>query len=336
MHINGFDLDKDVFVVAEIGNNHEGNLAVARELVQQAAASGVHAVKFQTFRTEHFVSRRDSARFARLKSFELPFLAFHELHDLTRSLGLSFLSTPLDLDSARFLTPFVDAFKIASGDNHFFPLLDVVCTTGKPLIVSSGLSDLERMHTCQQYIHEQWAGRGIVQELAVLHCVSSYPVPREQANLFGIKSLAEKTGCTVGYSDHTLGIEACVLAVALGARIIEKHFTLDKNYSEFRDHHLSADPGEMKQLVRRVREATQYLGVREKRVQESELHAAPLIRRSIVVSRDLSPCHCLTMADLTWIRPGDGLPPGQEEKVLGRKLRRALVCGEPVRLTDLE
>jgi sialic acid synthase SpsE len=336
MRVNSFDVDKEVLVVAEIGNNHEGSLEVAKEMVRRAADSGAHAVKFQTFRTEHFVSVRDRARFERLKSFELSFQGFEDLHDLARSLGLLFLSTPLDLESARFLARLVDAFKIASGDNHFFPLLEVVCASGKPVVVSSGLSDLDHIHACRRFIDHQWSRRGISQELAILHCVSSYPVPPEQANLLAIKVLAETTGCTVGYSDHTLGIEACVLAVALGARIIEKHFTLDHNYSDFRDHRLSANPAEMRELVRRVREASVLLGTLEKKAQECEAPAAPLIRRSIVAARDLDPGHRLTLADLTWIRPADGLAPGDEQLLLGRRLRRSFAFGEPLRLADVE
>lgn len=336
MRIGGLDVGQQVLVVAEIGNNHEGDFGLAQELVRQAAVCGVHAVKFQTFRTKYFVSARDKARYDRLASFELSYAQFEQLQALAKSLGVLFLSTPLDLESARFLEPLVDSYKIASGDNNFYALLEVVCGTGKPIIVSTGLSDLGRIAGSKRFIEEQWGAHGIVQEMAVLHCVSSYPVPPEQANLLAIPFLASRLGCTVGYSDHTLGVEACLVAVALGARIIEKHFTLDKHNSDFRDHQLSADPSEMSQLVQRVGQVVAMLGKPEKAVQPAEAVVAPSARRSIVAATDLPRGHRLTRRDLTWIRPAIGLAPGEEGQVIGRILKCDLAFGEPVLPSDLE
>src|SRR5439155_16391161 len=220
MRIGHVNLDEQVLVVAEIGNNHEGNFEVAKELVRRAAACGVDGVKFQTFKTEHYVSSADAERFKRLKSFELSFAQFEELASLARSLGMLFLSTPFDLESAAFLGPLVDAYKIASGDNNFFPLIQRVCETGKPIIVSSGATSLEQIAKTKRYVEDQWRARGFAQKLAILHCVSSYPVPPEQANLAAIPFLIDSVGGTIGYSDHTIGIDACIVAAALGARII--------------------------------------------------------------------------------------------------------------------
>jgi len=170
----------------------------------------------------------------------------------------------------------------------------------------------------------------------VLHCVSSYPVPPDQANLAAIPFLVDRLGCYVGYSDHTIGTEACVIAVALGARVIEKHFTLDKNYSDFRDHHLSADPAEMKQLVQQLERVRTLHGKAEKVVQPCEAVLVGQARRSIVAASDLSRGHRLERQDLTWIRPAVGLPPGEEGMLVGRILNRAVSFGEPILLSDLE
>jgi sialic acid synthase SpsE len=293
-------------------------------------------VKFQTFQTKYFVSRRDRARYERLSSFELPFRAFEELERLAHSLGLAFLSTPLDLESAKFLEPLVDAYKIASGDNDFYPLLEVASRTGKPIIMSSGLSDLQQVQKSKRFIEEQWRAHGIHQALAVLHCVSSYPVAPEEANLAAIAVMIQELGCPVGYSDHTLGIEACLLAVALGARVIEKHFTLDRNFSTFRDHQLSSDPEELKRLVEGAARVRTLLGVPQKTVQQSEASAVLSIRRSIVAANELPQGHRLSLHDLTWIRPAVGLRPGQEGSLIGRVLKRTVGFGEPILPVDVE
>jgi sialic acid synthase SpsE len=336
MRIGARDLGRDVLIVAEIGNNHEGSFDAAQALVRAAAAAGADAVKFQTFRTRHFVSAADRVRHQRLRSFELTHAQFEALQRLATSLGLLFVSTPLDLGSASFLEGLVDAYKIASGDNNFYPLIERVCQTGKPVIVSTGLSDLAQVARTVQFIERCWHAAGIRQDLALLHCVSAYPTPPEQANVAAVGRLAGELGCTVGYSDHTTGILACLLAVAQGARIIEKHFTLDKHYSDFRDHQLSADPAEMGELVRRIREATVLLGTGEKRLQQSEATAEPSIRRAIVAGADLAPGHRLVLADLTWLRPACGLPPGEEGRLVGRRLRHPVVFGQAIVEDDVE
>jgi sialic acid synthase SpsE len=336
MKIGAFDLSEKVLIVAEVGNNHEGKFEVARELVHAAAKCGVDAVKFQTFRTEHYVSKADDARFNRLKSFELSYAQFEQLSKLARSLGLVFISTPFDLASAEFLARIVDACKIASGDNNFYPLLRRVAETGLPMIVSTGASDLKQVEQTVAFIRRVWKEDATTGQLAILHCVSSYPTPPAEASLLSIPLLAESFNCAVGYSDHTVGNDAALLAVALGARIIEKHFTLDKHYSDFRDHQLSADPQEMRELVLRVRQAATMLGAREKRLQASERNIVATIRRSIVAGKDLPKGHRLTLDDLTWIRPAGGLAPGQEHLLLGKALTRRVAFGEPLHAGDVE
>ena len=334
MQVGPVSLRSKVLVIAEIGNNHEGKLDVAKEMVRRAAETGVDAVKFQTFRTKWFTSGADPARFKRLQSFELSFDDFAELEKLARSLGLMFISTPLDLESARFLAPRVDAIKIASGDNDFWALLDFAARTDRPMIVSSGMSSLEHMRRVRDFVRER--APDVNAKLAVLHCVAAYPAPAEQANLAAIPLLRDELGCTVGYSDHTLGIEASLASVALGARIVEKHFTLDKNYSDFRDHQLSADPDEMRRIVDGIRKVEALVGKREKSLQVAEEPVAKVARRSIVAAGELPLGHRVRNEDITWLRPAIGLPPGDEAKVVGRSLTRALTFGEPITLADVD
>ena len=330
MKIGAFDTADQVCVVAEIGNNHEGSFEVAKRMVRVAADCGVDAVKFQTFRTALFANPNDSVRYERLQEFELSDREFSDLQELSHSLGLLFLSTPLDLESADFLSGIVDAYKIASGDNNFYPLLSRVALTGKPIIISSGASDIEQVCRSESYVKRIWKQNSIAGQLAVLHCVSNYPTAPRDANLAAISALAEQLDCEVGYSDHTLGISACALSVALGAQVIEKHFTLDHGYSDFRDHQISAEPAEMRQLVKDVRAASLLLGRPGKRVLSSEAEVAPLIRRSIVAANRLPVGHCITASDLLWLRPANGLPPGDEGKLLGKIVQEPIERAEPI------
>lgn len=337
MKLGTLDLNERVAIVAEIGNNHEGNFEVACELVRQAAACGVDAVKFQTFKTEQFIRPIDRERFARLKSFELNSEEFTQLANLAASLGLLFLSTPLDLESVAVLKPLAVAYKIASCDDTFYPLLDCVAKTGKPVILSTGISDWAQVQKTVSYLQTSWQVAGVSQpQLVILHCVSSYPVPPEQANLRAIAFLAQNLDYPIGYSDHVVGTEAAVLAVAAGARLVEKHFTLDKYYSEFRDHQLSADPEEMRELVQRVRAAEAMLGPFSKTVQPCAEALATLIRRSVTAKHALRSGEQLQEEDLVWTRPGTGLPPGSESAILGKMLKRSLAAGEQIALADLE
>lgn len=327
MRIANFDTDQRVLIVAEIGNNHEGDPASARQLVESAAEAGADAVKFQTFRVDAFVSPSDEERYARMQRFELSPDIWGELAELAHHHSLLFLSTPLDLGSVDVLEPLVDAFKIASGDIDFFPLLERVAATKRPVILSTGQSDLEDVDNAVAVLGPA---------IGVLHCVTSYPAPEAEVNLRAIGVLAERfAGSTVGYSDHTAGLDAGPLAVAGGARIVEKHFTLDKAFSSYRDHQLSADPAEMRELVRRIRAAELLLGESRKDVQSSEVEAKTAVRRSIAAVRGLPAGHVLAAGDLVWTRPADGLRPGEESKVLGRTLRRAVAVGEHLRLDDV-
>ncbi|HEX5425737.1 MAG TPA: N-acetylneuraminate synthase family protein [Candidatus Acidoferrales bacterium] len=334
MLIGPVDLNREVLVVAEIGNNHEGSFARAQEMIGRAAETGVQAVKFQTFVPEHYISRDQAERLARLRKFAFSFEQFARLADVARAYGVIFFSTPFDLASAEALSKFCPAIKISSGDNVFFPLIEKVATFRLPVIMSTGLAGVSDLEAASDTLKRAWRTIGHTGELALLHCVSTYPTPPVEANLAAIQMLRTRFDDTIGYSDHTLGIDAAVLSVALGARIIEKHFTLDKNLSDFRDHQLSADPTEMKELVRRVRLAQEMLG-REFDGPSSQAENRVLMRRSIAAAVDLPAGTSLQMRHLCWVRPGTHIPPGQEARVLGRVTRRTLRQGELISPDDI-
>jgi sialic acid synthase SpsE len=318
-----------MFIVAEIGNNHEGDFGLAGEMIACAAETGVDAVKFQTIVPDRLVSPAETARLTQLERFRFSYDQFAALAEHARRAGITFLSTPFDIESVAALDPLVPAFKIASGDNDFLPLLGAVAKTGKPILMSTGLADMAQVRASKAHIEAVWRAAGIAGSLAVLHCVVAYPTRPEDANLCALRDLAG-LGCVTGYSDHTIGVDAAVLSVALGARVIEKHFTIDKNHSDFRDHKLSADPEEMAELVRRVRLAEMLVGTGGKRVLDCERAALQPVRRSIVAARDLAAGERLGWADFAWVRPRNGLPPGAEERLVGGTLAVDIGRGTPI------
>ena len=325
MKFANFNTDERVFIVAEVGNNHEGDFTLAQEMIGRAAEAGADAVKFQTFIADHYVTKDDSERFKRLQDFQFDYAQFQALSQHADDCGILFFSTPFDIGSAHFLNSLQPIFKVSSGDNNFFPLIDTIAEFNKPTLISTGLVDLSFLDS----LHARWVGKANRGALAFLHCVSSYPVVPDEANLKAITTLqARYPDVTVGYSDHTIGIDAALCAVALGAQIVEKHFTIDHDYSDFRDHQLSADPAEMRTMVDRIRVAESLLGHGEKVPQQSEVELRTAVRRSIGVRRTIAAGEILTVDDLTWLRPGTGIPAGRESDVVGKALNRTLQSGE--------
>ncbi len=335
MKIGPVDLDREVLIIAEIGNNHEGDFAFARDMIGEAARAGAQAVKFQTIVPDKLVAPSLKEAREMLTKFQFSYEQFADLKKIADDEGVTFLSTPFDIESVQFLDSLVPAFKIASGDNDFWPLIEATARTGKPILLSTGMADLDGIRKARGVIENVWNQNGIQQELIVLHCVSLYPTPPEAANLASIPYLAEQLGLRIGFSDHTLGIDAAVLAVALGAGVIEKHFTLDKNFSDFPDHAISMDPADLKKLTGKIPQARAMLGRRDAFVEESEKEIAKVARRSIAAGRDLKSGAEIRMEDLDWLRPGGGLPPGEEGRVVGKRLTRDVSKGNFLRPEDV-
>lgn len=329
MKIGQTDTNEKVFVIAEIGNNHEGDFELAGRLIAEAAACGADAVKFQTIVPERLVDRSDAARIEQLRKFQFSRVQFENLKRRADSEGILFLSTPFDLESAEWLNDLVPAFKVASGDNTFWPLLDFLTSTGKPLLLSTGLIVHDDLVGVTDFLERGWKKHRLAfPGLALLHCIVNYPTLDADANLRRITAFAGLDSVTPGYSDHTLGIEAAILSVALGARVVEKHFTVDKNRTTFRDHQLSADPADLKALVSGIRKAELLLGSADWDERGCEQEIGPRVRRSIAAKRDLSAGDEVGPSDLIWVRPGSGWAPGRESEVVGRSLGRPVLAGE--------
>jgi N,N'-diacetyllegionaminate synthase len=329
MRIGNLDSDRQVIVIAEIGNNHEGSFDVACEMVDRAAEAGVDAVKFQTYKTETFVAPTQVERYKRMQGFELTEDQFAQLAERAHGAGIKFISTPLDMPSAVFLNGIVDALKVASGDNTFYPLIEFVAGTDKPVIISTGFAGEPEIALAASMVEKARSGRKSGPELALLHCVSAYPVEPQDANLGAVHRLVRRFGeiATIGYSDHTLGTQAATLSIAAGARIIEKHFTLDRNYSDFRDHQLSADPGMMADLVKAIREAEVLMGSGDLAPRQVERDSEVPVRRSIAAAREMKAGETVGPGDIMWIRPGEQIAPGREAEVLGRTLAKPVGAG---------
>lgn len=321
MILGKFDTARQPLLIAEIGNNHEGDAVLAQEMADAALDAGAHAVKFQIINPLRLVNRSQTQRIAQLSRYQLPHQAFVDIAGKVKSRGGLFMASAFDMDSLAAISPHLDAIKIASGDLDFTPFLAQAAATGKPVILSTGMSSLDEISNAVATIRDNLpVGMQPEDALAILHCVSLYPTPLEQANLSAIETLRKSFNLTIGYSDHTLGIEAAIMAIMLGARIIEKHFTLDKTRSTFRDHALSADPQDMSRLAEILRACDAMVGSGERTLDMADAETRTAARRSIAAARDLPADTVLTIGDLDFLRPSGGLPPTALDKVLGHRL----------------
>jgi N,N'-diacetyllegionaminate synthase len=332
------------FVIAEAGVNHNGSLDLARRLVDAGKMAGADAIKFQTFNAERMVTagapkaeyqrkntRNSESQLEMLKRLELSDSDQRELAAYCHGQGIQFISTPFDEASAALLADIgVPLFKISSGEIINLPYLAHMARYGKPMIVSTGMSNLDEVEAAVRCIEAN--GNPPV---ALLHCVSNYPAAPADVNLRAMHTLAEAFGVPVGYSDHTLGNEVALAAVALGACIIEKHLTLDRNLAG-PDHQASLEPAEFLATVRGIRIVESALGSGRKQPAASEANTAAVVRRSLVIGRDLAAGTVLTPDMIAIKRPGTGLPPTLLNSVLGRRLRTAVKAGSMLSLDALD
>jgi N,N'-diacetyllegionaminate synthase len=335
---------RPVFVIAEAGVNHNGDAAMARALIDAAADSGADAVKFQTFRTSALTSRTapkaayqieatgaGESQSEMLMRLELSTGTLRALQAHAAARGIVFFSTPFDEASADTLGALgVPMFKIPSGEITNLPLLRHVAAKGKPIILSTGMSTLDE-------VEQALAAIGDVADVpvAILHCVSAYPAPVGEVNLRAMDALRDRFGRPVGLSDHTLGLEIALAAVARGAAIVEKHLTLDKNLPG-PDHRASLEPAEMAALVRGIRNVEAALGDGVKRPMPSELDTRRVARKSLVAARALRAGEELVKDAVAVKRPGTGISPAELERALGRRVRRDLAADDVIDWTALE
>ena len=326
------------FLVAEAGVNHNGDLELARRLVAEAAAAGADAVKFQTFRADALVTRQapkagyqvettggGEVQREMLARLELGPAAHAALRDESAKRGILFFSSPFDEASADTLEALgVALFKVPSGEITNLRFLRHLAAKGRPIVLSTGMSTLDEVVAAVKAIRE--AGDP---PLALLHCVSAYPAPAEETNLRAMDTLRERFGCPVGLSDHTTGIEVAIAAVARGAAIVEKHFTLDKRLPG-PDHRASLDAVELEGLVRAVRRVEAALGDGDKRPMPSEADTRRVARKSLVAARPIRPGERLTLDLIAIKRPGTGISPADLDRALGRTVARALAADEVI------
>lgn len=315
---------KKVLIIAEAGVNHNGNIDLAKKLIIAAHDSGADIVKFQTAKLNSLVSRsaqmaeyqkentgKDESQREMLSKLLLKFEDFIELADYCKRIGIQFLSTPFDLDSIQFLNDLVPFWKVPSGEITNYPYLVQIAKTHKPVVMSTGMCDMLEIRDALNVLKENEAG-----EITLLHCNTQYPTPYEDVNLRAMLTLKEEFGVEVGYSDHTKGIEVPIAAVALGAAVIEKHFTLNRRM-EGPDHKASLEPYELRAMVDSIRNIENALGSAEKEPSNSEIGNRITARKSIVAKINIKKGEIFSEENLTTKRPGNGISPMKWNAVIG-------------------
>lgn len=319
-----------VFIIAEAGVNHNGSLILSKQLVDIAKECGADCVKFQTVEPKQCVSKNlkkaeyqientgsEESQLEMIKKLALTFEDFIELKEYCYSKKIMFCSTPFDINSVKFLNELdVPFWKIPSGEITNLPYLIEIAKTHKPIIMSTGMSNLDEIRQAIDILKNYGAG-----EIKLLHCNTEYPTPFEDVNLRVIKTLKKEFGVEIGYSDHTEGIEASIGAVAVGATIIEKHFTLDKTMNG-PDHKASLDPSELYQMIKSIRNIEKALGSEVKNPTKSELKNIDVVRKSIIASRNIKQGEAFSEYNITTKRPGTGISPMRWFEVLGQKASR--------------
>jgi N,N'-diacetyllegionaminate synthase len=344
MQINFFSQLPRTYLIAEIGVNHNGDMDLARKMVLAAKDAGADAVKFQTFtaatlatsgtpkvRYQEGTTSTKESHFEMLKKLELGKPEHHDLFEFCASEKIDFLSTPYDIDSAKFLSQLgVKMFKTASADIVDLPLQQYLASTGKPVIVATGMCGLGEVEQVVN-IFEQSNNPHLV----LLHCVSNYPCSDGSLNLRAMNTLAQAFNLPIGFSDHSVGMLAAVISVSMGAKVIEKHFTLDKSLPG-PDHKASSTPQEFAELAQNVRRAEQMLGNPRKVCQEEERQMAVVSRKSLTLARDMRAGETISVDDLQLLRPGTGIPAGFISRVEGMRVKTNLDAQHQLRWNDLE
>lgn len=332
--------DYPTYIIAEAGVNHNGDIQIAEKLIDSAVIAGVDAVKFQSFKTENVISRlapkakyqlentnSNETQFEMIRGLELSDDNFYELKDYCELRGIQFLSSPFDEASVDLLERLnVEAYKIGSGEITNLPFLQYIASKKKPIILSTGMTNLGEIEEALEVIKEC--------DVILLHATSNYPTSIDDVNLLAMKTIGAAFKKIVGYSDHTQGFEVAIAAVALGAKVIEKHFTIDKGLIG-PDHKASLDPKELKNLVRLIRNVEKSLGNGIKKAMTSEENTRLVARKSIVAKERIKAGTVLTKELLAIKRPGNGIPPKYFDKLIGATLRRNIGVDETIQWEHL-
>lgn len=330
-------------IIAEAGVNHNGSIELAKLLIDEAVESGVDYIKFQTFKSENLVTRTakqadyqkknigdsDNSQYNMLKELELSEEQHFELIEYCNKKGIKFFSTAFDMDSIDFLTSLnLGLWKIPSGELTNYPYVKKIASFGEPVILSTGMSSTEEISDTVNLL----VSCGLPKEkITILHCNTEYPTPMCDVNLLAMNSIKKRFQTEIGYSDHTVGIEVPIAAVALGAKVIEKHFTLDRNLPG-PDHKASLEPSELKAMVSAIRNIEQALGSEEKKVSSSEMKNKAVARKSIVAAKAIKAGEMFSEENLTVKRPGIGISPMKWESVIGQAAIRDFEQDELIEL----
>jgi N-acetylneuraminate synthase/N,N'-diacetyllegionaminate synthase len=341
---NFFSQLSKTYIIAEIGVNHNGSLSLAKEMILSAKNSGADAVKFQTYSAERLVapgtpkvkyqedsSSSNETHFEMLKKLELSKNDHIELFEFCKKNEINFLSTPYDIESAKFLKQLgVNLFKTASADIIDLPLHEYIASTKIPSIIATGMATISEIKKVIQ-IYEKINNNDFI----ILHCVSNYPCSDSSLNMNVMNNIDDKFNCSIGYSDHSIGFLASVIAVSKGAKLIEKHFTTDKLLPG-PDHKASSSPDEFKELVKNIRRTERMLGNSDKCMQKEEQEMSKVSRKSIFLSKDLNKDSVIKISDLSLMRPGDGILASDIKKVEGMKINKDLEKGKKLAWDDLD
>jgi N,N'-diacetyllegionaminate synthase len=323
-----------VFIIAEAGVNHNGSTELAKKLIDAASDAGADAVKFQTFKAEKLVSRdakkaayqqenmqeASDSQFAMLKKLELDVATHKELIAYAKSKNIMFLSTPFDLESIELLDDLgLEIFKVPSGEITNLPYLRAIARLNKKVVLSTGMSTMAEVREAFEVLLNNGTQK---ENITILHANTMYPTPMEDVNLRAMLSIQKELGVAVGYSDHTLGIEVPIAAVAMGASVIEKHFTLSRDM-EGPDHKASLEPHKLKAMVTSIRNIEKALGSSEKKPSPSEMPNINVARKSIVAAQKIAQGEVLSEDNLTVKRPGGGINPMRWDEIIGKRATKA-------------
>ncbi len=323
-------MDQKVYIIAEAGVNHNGDINLAKKLIDKAVEAKVDAVKFQTFISKNVISKNakkaeyqikntekeEETQLEMVKKLELSFKDFEELKKYCDNKGIEFLSTPFDFESIEFLKNLgMKTWKIPSGEITNLPYLRKISKIADKIILSTGMSNLEEIKAALKILNFD------KNKITILHCNTEYPTPMQDVNLKAMYLLEKELETEIGYSDHTLGIEVPIAAVAMGAKVIEKHFTLDKTM-EGPDHKASLEPEELKEMVKNIRNIELSLGIEKKEASPSEIKNKEIARKSIVAKINIKKGEIFSEENLTVKRPGNGISPMKWDEIIGKKAIR--------------
>ena len=333
MKLLGKDLNKEILYIAEIGVNHEGNIKRCFKLIKEAKQSGADVVKFQCFTPEYYVSK-DTQKYQRIKKFFFDQKKFDKIIKFCKKIKIKYLLTPVSHDWINYIKKKSDTIKIASGDLNFNFLINQIVKNKFNIILSTGASSFEEIQKTFKIIKRNY-GKQIFKKLIIMHCVSRYPVPDEEANLLSIMYLKNKFNLTTGYSNHVIGINACLASICMGARVIEFHFT-DNKKRKFRDHQLSLDKSDVIKMIKIGNNYNRLIGKYEKVINKKVLLDKRNLSKGIIADKKLNVGHKIKIDDISFARPARYFHANEVKKILNRKIKTKIEFGSIIKKSTVK